>query len=383
MQSNYPLNTRTSSQSSCVLFTSSIFSLHFFLTTAQIISPSILVSKISTIRGIKASPSTSLRIQPATSEVSNSKKGWVVLIIGLIGDFLTNWSGGFLLLGVSLILSNFHPTEEIHISKLIRNFTRRVLGLWVLGIGFVILHFVLIYWTTGSVGGGGFLDALRQRMASGGTAALTPFGPLEFLSRLRLWFFILFTGSLTIVSVIGFLLMFSPVGNPFGYPTGVLNRLNITLAKRVLLALLIFGLGYPLILPNATYIHNYFVFGMIPFLTILASMGVYKLVKGKNVYFAILLVLILAVWFERANFVNALKVSASDKLAYEIGIAIKGKVSFRDLVLVEPKNYAASRLPQLSFYSDRRITFDSNSGYNYIVNVNETHGSYQILPREK
>ena len=91
--------------------------------------------------------------------------------------------------------------------------------------------------------------------------------------------------------------------------------------------------------------------------------------------------LILLTWFERLDYLKALEKSEIDSLAVRIGKDLNRKVPSDDMILIKPYTYGTSRLPHLAFYSDRKITLESNSSYNWTVEVNEKDGSYKILRR--
>lgn len=286
--------------------------------------------------------------------IKKDKKGWYLTIVGLIGVFLTNWSGIFLLPAISIIILRSVKFKQIAI-------------LWLIGIALGLWHFFHIYLVTGSIFGGGLVDALMQRTSLGGTAILTKFSLLEFVARVRIWASTLFTITLLLAAVFG-----------------VFRILKTDLyTKKFFLALFVWGVGYPLVLPNATFIHNYFIFGALPFLALAASYGVAKVFTNVKLFILVVILLTLGIWFERNSFVKALESSSSDRIAFEIGKKMNVEVPKTDLVFIIPFDFAASRLPILSFYSDRKITFNSNSGYNWVVEIDQTNGSYEILPRKR
>ena len=290
----------------------------------------------------------------ASLVIKKKKGGWFLIYLGTTLTFLTNWSGVFLVLALTVIL--FKEVKKI-----------KLLNIWLLGISLVGLHFLHILVVTGSAFGGGFLEAALQRTSMGGTAALTPFGFFEFLDRLRLWSFSLFTVSLLLFSFLGSVLLF---------------RKGRKDTKKVFLGLLIWGGLYPLSLPNAAFIHNYFIYGLIGLISLSASVAALSLFKNRFYTLALLILLTVAVWFERGAFLSALENGRVDSLAVEIGKEINNKVPFGESVLVKPYEFAASRLPHLSFYSDKKIVLTANSGYNWEVEV-KNDGSYSLLPRER
>lgn len=287
--------------------------------------------------------------------LKENKKGWLLLYLGLVLTVITNWSGVFLLLGITIILF-----RKVGILKLI--------NLWLLTAVLVGLHFLHIYLITGSLAGGGIFQAFLQRTSIGGAANLTKFNLLEFVNRLRLWSSTLYTVTLLIFSSIGLYFLIK----------------KESFEKRVFFSgLTIYGLGCPLLFPNATFIHNYFIFGITPTLALLASLAIFSITKNEKTKILLLIMILAMVWFERKPFLDVLEKSQNDFLAYEIGRKINTTVSTNESILVTPFDFAASRLPHLSFYSDRKITLNPKSSYNWVIEVNEQDRSYKILRRER
>lgn len=279
------------------------------------------------------------------------KKGWFLVFLGSALTLLTNWSGIFLIIAASFILFR-------------RVSNKRLITLWVFGIALVILHLIQVYKVSGSPFGGGLWEAFLQRTSLGGTASLTPFGPIEFLDRLRLWASTLFTISLLLVSFVGSTIIFKK------------ERQEV---KRLFVGFLIFGLGQELLFPNAAYIHNYFIYPFLLFLVLTGAFSIFFISKRIKVsWLLILLVLFLLTWFERRPHLLALEASQNDLLAYQAGREMARMVPKGDIVLVKPFDYGASRLPILAFYSDRKIVLKRDSMYNWIVNVDEEKGQFAL-----
>lgn len=142
-------------------------------------------------------------------------------------------------------------------------------------------------------------------------------------------------------------------------------------------------MGYPLAFPNATFIHEYFIFYLLLPTSLFASFALSQLFKNKLIWSLASIVLVLLVYFERSDYLKALEESRIDSLAVQIGKELNQKIPEKDVVLITPYAYAASRLPHLAFYSDRKITLEPDSSYNWLVEIDEKDGSYEILRREK
>lgn len=287
-----------------------------------------------------------------TTKVLNKKKnGWILIYLGLIFALFTTWSGVFLILGLTIALVKEIPNAKI-------------INLWFLGILLFLTHFLYIYIVTGSFFGGGLIEVLLQRTSLVGAASQTEFSVYELLNIVRLWASNLFTISLIVTFLIGIFFVF---------------KYQKSHIKRIIFGILIYSIGYPLVFPNATFIHEYFIYYLVLPLTLLASYGLSKLFQNKVLWFMASLVLVFAIWLERVDYIKALEESSGDKLAVQIGKVLNQKISMNDIVLIEPYAFAASRLPHLSFYSDRVITLDQSSEYNWIINIDETTGLYNLL----
>lgn len=279
-------------------------------------------------------------------------KGWVLVWSGLVLSLLTNWLGVFLLASLTVLL--FKEVEK-----------KRLLAFYIVSSLILVGHFIQTRYLTGSFLGGGLGEAFLQRTALGGASEVTPFNFVEFLDRVRLWVFTNFSASLTLASLAGVYLLARKID----------RRLML-----VFTSLLIYGLGQPLVFPNATFIHSYFIYPMLLFLVITSGYAI-KAISSKYKFpsLVIFLLIFLAVWFERASYLKTLSLSQNDSLGVEIGKEIASKTSQEDTILVVPFSFGASRMPHLSFYSDRNITLNSDSGYNWKVEVNEENQTFQIL----
>ena len=287
--------------------------------------------------------------------LKKEKNSWGLIYVGVTLSLLTTWSGVFLLLAISVVL--FKKVNR-----------QKIFKLWSLAFFIITFHFIKVYFDTGSFFGGGILDALLQRTNLGRTASLTQFTLFEFIDRVRLWSSNLFTLSLTIASLAGLYFIL---------------KLQTSSLKRFMSGVLIYSLGYPLAFPNATFIHEYFIFYFLLPLSLLSAFAISGIFKNKFAWFTASALLILMVWFERGDYLKALEESSGDRLAVQIGKDLNQKILEDDTVLITPYAYAASRLPHLSFYSDRKITLESNSSYNWIAEVEEKSGSYKVLPTQK
>lgn len=287
--------------------------------------------------------------------LTRKESGWLLIYLGVALASLTNWSGVFLSLVISLILAR-------------RVGLRKIVFIWSIPVIIALIFFGHVYLLTGSFWGGGLKEALLQRTSIGGQASLTPFSFWQFLDRLRLWSSTLFTISLIASAALGALFLF---------------RKGNMVQKRLAVGIFIYSALYSLVFPNATFIHSYFIFSLLLPLALLASFAISQPTNKNFLKFTLLAILFLAIWFERADYLKALETSAGDKLAVDIGRKINKEIPTQDTIFVTPFDFAASRTPQLAFYSDRKIVLKPNSGYNWIVEVDQSRESFEILRRQR
>ncbi|MCH7729967.1 glycosyltransferase family 39 protein [Patescibacteria group bacterium] len=288
--------------------------------------------------------------------IKNKKKGWFLIWIGVILGLLNGWQGVYLILALSILL----------IKKVGR---QKLSYLWLVAAFFVVLHFAHTKYITGSFLGGGLADVFLQRTALGGAAKATPFTLYEFINRVRLWASANFTLSLILTTLIG---------------VYYLTKEKSRQTKLFFVSFFIFGIGYPLTFPNATYIHSYFIYPMTLFLSFISAYAVFTLSqKSKSPLILIFILVFLAVWFERTAYLRVLEESASDKFAVEIGKEIMKETQIEDTIFVNPFSFASSRYPHLTFYSDRNIVLNPDSEYNWEAKIDEENQTFQILPAKK
>ncbi|OGD61727.1 hypothetical protein A3I57_00975 [Candidatus Beckwithbacteria bacterium RIFCSPLOWO2_02_FULL_47_23] len=207
---------------------------------------------------------------------------------------------------------------------------------WLLKAGIILviiflLHLLHTYLLTGSVIGGGLLDALLLRLNMAPPAEFTWWNYL-ILEKQRLAAFY----TLILLAVAGV--------------STLLKR------QRLIWALLGWGLSYPLIFSNVVFVHDYFNIFFIPWLAVAAA---YLFNRAKP---ALVIVFVLLVFWERNAFYQALLVTESFKPGYELGRQINQIVPEVETAYVvgsdeflEPQNLF------VSYYADRKIIY-LNSG---------------------
>lgn len=272
------------------------------------------------------------------------KKNKWLLLTGIVLTALTNWSFVFLIAGISVFLMS-------------KKNIKKITGLCALGIFFAAFHFIHVKILTGSFLGGDLVGALLERTSV--DQVVTKFNFIQYLLQIRLWFSTLFTNTLLLSAVVGIV---------------VLLRSKLLKFKKFILAVLVYCL-YPIFFTNASFIHSYFVYYFILPLCLLGGFVFVKLLEFKKILLFLFLFTLLGVWFERNSYVKALNASDGDKLAVEIAKSVQDKTGVSDTISVKPDDYAESRLPILSFYSERNMV--SSRKTDWLVTI--TGGKYEII----
>lgn len=205
-------------------------------------------------------------------------------------------------------------------------------GRWLVRAGLILsaiflLHLAHTYWLTGSAVGGGLIEALKLRLNLAGTPGFTWWNYL-ILEKQRLAAF--YTLTLLAVASVS----------------------TIWKRERLVLALLGWGLSYPLIFSNVVFVHDYFNIFFIPYLAV-ATAYLFNLAKP-----ALVIAFYLLVFWERNSFYRALTVTESFKPGYELGRQINQAVPEAETAYVvgsdefiEPQNLF------VSYYADRKVIY--------------------------
>lgn len=275
------------------------------------------------------------------------KVGHTLVFGGSVLSALSGWGGFFVLPAVVLVFWQLRLKKHI------------VLYL-VLMLGLFLGHFVFVRYLTGSFAGGG-LDTIFLYRSS---QTLNEVGVVQLLLQLRLWASSLFTNTLLLLVLIWVFFF-------------IKNRQH----RELFLGMLAFGATYPLIFSNAAYIHNYFIFGLLPFIALSGSFLIFRILQKTNpaLSFFVPAALLFLVFLEKNSLVNTFEASRTEDLAYRIGLSIKEETGENDVILISPKTFFFSRKPFLSYYGERTIVVDeASSNYTWKLIVNEPEESFVL-----
>ena len=281
----------------------------------------------------------------------------VWFILALIAAHLTTWAGFFLTPAIT-ILTIFKRD----------NYLKGSIFFWLIPIIIFPAYMGFIYLHTGSLIGGDLLGVFLQRSSLMREIQPTDLNLVNYLARIRLWLFTLYSATLTLLVAVWFIFF--------------LKR-KLGGSDLQLLILGLFGVTYLIVFPNAAFIHNYLVFYLMPFFVLTGARVIWLLAGLKIIKkFSLLvpLVFLFIILLERKPYLDALNVSDADKLAVKVGKVINSQTLPSDTVLVSPVRFSYSAENFLKFYSDRRLIFADieQLDYDYTVKVNSEQVTFQI-----
>lgn len=288
-----------------------------------------------------------------------NKKNLFWFILSLTLAHFSTWSGFFLLPAIfiiTLLKKDFY--------KLLK-----ILPLFIIPILVFLIHLIHSFVLTGSFLGGGLDSVFLQRAGISDGGKVEDLNLINYILRLKLWFFTLLTATLTVFSALFIV-------------TRNYNKLEEMDWNILILG--VFGITYFVLFPNAGYIHNYLIFYLLPFLAISSAAIVLKFLQKeflKKYSMLVILLFLLAVLLERKDFLIALNISSGDKLAVTIGKEINRKTKTDDLIVISPANFKYSADNFLKFYSDRKLIYSDGlvEGIDYKVLVDQMSNKFEII----
>jgi len=246
---------------------------------------------------------------------------------------------------------------------------KNLIPFWILSILLFVLYLFYVKLLTGSFAGGGLFEALLQRSGVGEEGQIANLNIFTYLNQMRLWYVTLFTLTLCLLSGLWF--MFK-----------LITR-KISDSDFKILTLGIFGITYPLIFINSSYIHNYLIFYMLPFIA-LASASMFNILvirfKVKNYRWLFFTSIILIVFLERFEFTKALILSEPDKFSVEVGRFINRETKPDETVTIQadPIFWETSE-NFLKYYGGRRLVFSQDAKDGVVVQVDNEKQTYKLI----
>lgn len=291
--------------------------------------------------------------------LSKGKKYKVIFVGGLILAQLTTWAGFFLIPALTLVRVLKKDIQGV----------KKLIPFWILSVALFIVYLFYVRSLTGSFTGGGLFDALLQRSGISEMGKIENLNLLTYLNQMRLWYTTLFTLTLCLLSSLWLI-------------SKVAIR-KFTDKELGILTLGIFGITYSLIFINSSYIHNYLIFYMLPFIS-LASASMFNIFverfSVRNYRWIFFITLILIVFLERFEFTKALIQSEPDKFSVEVGKFINANTKASETVTVQSDRvFWETSENFLKFYGDRRFVFSQDNDSGTVLKVDYKKQTYKLI----
>lgn len=223
--------------------------------------------------------------------------------------------------------------------------------------GFTFLLFLShIKLLTGSYFGGGLMEAFLFR-TNQDSNQLYSFSLINFINR-ETHLLIAYYSKLTILLVAIWFI---------NYLNCLLNKKS-TKEHNLLLILFAWGVSYPLFFTNASYIHDYFLIYLAPFISIssayLVSKLCFLLFENKMKYrliTAIIFIFPFFQYYETRNFTLALLQTNANKDGFTLGNILKKETISKDRIIVLSDQFGAHFGVFTNYYSDREVNYSNVS----------------------
>ncbi len=272
-----------------------------------------------------------------------TKKTKNLFYLSVILNALTAWAGYFL-----------YPILLIHSLIFNKKLTKIIIKSITLLIIVFALHLFHTFLLTGSFSGGGLFDALLLRLGishlRGETdPSLRQYTLQKYLIQQARWITIYFTQTLLVAGGLTLSLL--------GFKIKQLKK--FTLIKQVILILLLWALTYPIIFSNVVFIHEYFNFFFLPFLSLSLAWLINK-IQAKSEKIAIILFFVVGglIFFERLSFYQALEKTQAHQSGYKLGSLINQITNVTDSsLIIASRDYLGNQEPFIKFYADRAVMF--------------------------
>ena len=261
-----------------------------------------------------------------------SNKNEFKYYLATIFNGLSGWAGYFI-----------YPLISIHcFYKHRKIFKKTLISIYIL-IAIFCLHLLHTYILTGSIAGGGLINAFLYRLNlfpflnKATPQMIKDFTWKAYLIQQRQWLTIYFTASLLFTAFISIFLKSNPI----------------------ILIFLFWGLSYPLIFSNVVFIHEYFNIFFAPFLGLNTGFLINKLSK-KNFYLAFIVAIAIftAVALERNKFTQALDQTQAHKPGYDLGNLINQTVpDNKKAYIVASEDFIDSQGIFIKYYSNKQLEF--------------------------
>ena len=265
---------------------------------------------------------------------------WFVTIL----NGLTGWAGYFIypILAIHAFIQHKKVLPIIYKSILILVLT-------------FSLHLTHTYLLTGSITGGGLLDALLLRLNLYPLLGLTEpelagqFTWFAYLKKQVSILTIYYTATLLAISFFNLVLIVRKI----------FKKQSLNLLNQLVLIFLIWGLTYPLIFSNVVFVHEYFNLFFYPFLAF-SLINLFNYLQGRTlkVVLPLLIVLALGIFVERNQFVKALFDTKAHLPGYELGTLINQTVTQdQTAYIIAESESIEAQVVFINYYANRQLEY--------------------------
>ncbi|MBU1322613.1 glycosyltransferase family 39 protein [Patescibacteria group bacterium] len=267
--------------------------------------------------------------------------------LSVVLNGLSGWAGYFI-----------YPLLFIHSRFKAKSLLKVVRKAILLLVIIFILHLAHIYILTGSIFGGGIIDALLLRLnlypLLGKTTPELPgqFSWLNYLKKEISWLKVYYTATLLAACLVSFSLI---VGR-------LIKKITLKPIESIILLFLGFGFSYPLIFSNVVFVHEYFNIFFWPFIT-LALIYLMNVIYLKHKLIGLIVIIALSgtIYLERLEFFKALNQTQAHQPAFKLGTLInQSSPKHQPVFIVAPKIFNITQNIFVSYYADRQIEYVSS-----------------------
>jgi len=257
---------------------------------------------------------------------------------------LSGWAGYFVY-PLLLIHSRFFRKKTFPI---IRN------TIFILFFTFAI-HLTHTYILTGSITGGGLIDALLLRLNLYPLLGKpTPelhgqFTWINYLKKQISWLTIYYTVTLLITSAVNLIFIIRQL----------IKRHKLEILETTTLIFLGWGLAYPFIFSNVVFVHEYFNIFFWPFLAF-SLINLFNRFNFKSKLITSFLITFLSalIFFERQPFLTALFQSQAHKPGLDLGLTINQSTpESKSAYLIAQEEFSDVNQVFINYYSDRQVIY--------------------------
>ncbi|KKP60005.1 MAG: hypothetical protein UR52_C0001G0085 [Candidatus Gottesmanbacteria bacterium GW2011_GWA1_34_13] len=291
---------------------------------------------------------------------SQKNKDFLGMSVFLVISLLITWPAYFVPFLLLCHYYLFHKQKK-HLKLL--------LLLILIEISAFLLHLLHVYILTGSFFGGGLIEIFLSRISSDSTTQLYSLNITKYLTTEIRYFSLYFTRILLFFSGVWF----------FTQIYYILRFKKISYKNSIIWLFMIFGSLYLVIFKEASFLHDYLIYYLLPFFVISSAIIFIKLINfitNKYLKYIVIVLAIVIIGSDKYSYLVALIKSNQSEKAYTIGNFINNNASANDKVFIASNVYRQFYGPFITYYSNYSIINYAESldlttakKYNLIVRI--------------